>query len=82
MQTTFGSSMIINAGQRRQLKFSETDISVLQWLAHGKHIEDIAMLMEVKETAVRARIGRIKDRIGANTLAGAVAIALRAGFIK
>ncbi len=63
-------------------KFSEKDVSVLQWLADGKQISDIAELMKTQETSIRSRVSRIKDKLGANTLAGAVTLALRGKLIK
>jgi DNA-binding NarL/FixJ family response regulator len=58
------------------------EISVLQWLSFGKRADEIAEILESNENAMKQRIFRIKNKLGANTTAGAIGIAFRSGLIK
>lgn len=58
------------------------EMEVLLWLANGKRFEDIAQIMSIKANAVKRHAFRIRAKIGANTLPGAVAIALRRRIIE
>lgn len=58
-------------------------VAILQWIAHGKHNEEIALLMNLpRPQTVQAHVQRIMDQTGTQTRAAAVAWALRRNLIK
>lgn len=57
-------------------------IQILQYLAHGKRTEDIALLMNTSEPSITRYIVQIMDFTGTATRPSAVAWALRRGLIK
>lgn len=55
---------------------------VLQWVANGKRDAQIASIMgNTTEGAITAHMLRILDRLGAGSRSGAVAIAIRKGWV-
>lgn len=58
-------------------------IAVLQWIAHGKHNGEIALLMNIaSEVAVQEYVRKIMDLTGCASRAAAVAWALRRSLIR
>lgn len=58
-------------------------IAILQWIAHGKRNEEIALLMNLaRPQTVQAHVMRIMEATGTCSRAAAVAWALRRGIIK
>ncbi len=62
-------------------ELSKREIDVLTWLAAGKRYEQIGELINCKPNAVHQRMKRIMDKLGTNTSAGTVAVAIRNGII-
>jgi DNA-binding NarL/FixJ family response regulator len=59
-------------------KLTPKQIAILQWIAHGKHNTEIALLMNIaSERAVQQYLVQIMDLTGTATRAAAVAYALR-----
>lgn len=63
-------------------ELTQIERDVLTWLAHGKRPLDIAEIMCMRANNTHQILHRIKDKLGCNTNAGAVARALRTGLIK
>ena len=57
------------------------ELDVLNWLSHGKSTEDIAQIMAITDRTVNYHVMRIKEKLGVQTRAHAVASAMRAGLI-
>lgn len=57
-------------------------VQIAQYLADGKRNEDIALLMNTSEPAVRNQIARIKDLTGCATAPSIVSWAMRRNLIK
>jgi DNA-binding NarL/FixJ family response regulator len=55
---------------------------ILQGLANGRSQREIAAELHYNEHAIGNRLARIRQRLGANTTAHAVAIALRKRYIR
>lgn len=72
---------LIRAHQR-QFKLSPMEMQVLQLLANGKHADEIAAELGTTKGTIDSCSHRIKNKLGANTSAGAVGFALRRGLIK
>ena len=62
-------------------KLKDQEIETLNWLSHGKSTEDIAQIMGITERTVNYHVMRIKEKLGVETRAHAVANAMRAGII-
>lgn len=60
---------------------SDIELEVVKWLSLGKRQNEIAEIMNVKTNAIHQRIFLIMNKLGTNTSAGIVAIALRRGLI-
>lgn len=82
MNEQITATVMIHHIDRSSAKLSAFDISVLQWLSFGKRIDEVAQILGATENAMKQRIFRIKNKLGANTSAGAVGIAFRTGLIK
>lgn len=67
---------------RVQYTLTQQEIAILQWLSYGKTNRDIACIMRVSVSVVEQKVFKLKNKIAANTQAGAVGIALRNGIIK
>ncbi len=61
---------------------SDREIEVLKLLAEGKTVDDISHLVNKTKAAIYMRVDRIKDKLGAGTMTGAVCLALKYGIIK
>lgn len=61
---------------------TNNELAVLVWCANGKRLSDIGVIMGVSDDVARAISLRIRLKVGAQTIAGAVAIALRRGIIQ
>ena len=70
---------VIAEGSFKKLSISEMD--VLKWLADGKRYDEIAEITGLSLVAVQQKSYRIKNKIGAYTSAGVVAMAIRMGII-
>lgn len=68
--------------KKKPTQLTEIEREVLKWLSLGKRFDDIAVLMSISVNAAHQNVHRIKDKLGANTSAGAVAIALRRRLIE
>lgn len=68
--------------RERSVSLTAKQREVLKWLADGKRYEDIAEITHVCRATVASRVKAMMDKLGANTAAGAVAIALRSGIIN
>lgn len=66
---------------RISFQLDRREIEVLRWLSLGKRNEEIAQIMSLNDNHIRQITYRIRDKLGANTSAGAVGIALRRGLI-
>lgn len=56
---------------------------VLQWVANGKRDWQIASIMgNTTDDAISTHVRKIMDRLGAGSRSGAVAIAVRKGWVK
>ena len=62
-------------------KLKDQEIETLNWLSHGKSTEDIAQIMGITERTVNYHVMRIKEKLGVETRAHAVANAMRSGII-
>ena len=58
------------------------EIEILQWIADGKTLNEIAQCQEVGYWVVSKTISQILDRLGAANSVGAVAIGFRRGLLK
>lgn len=66
-----------------QVTLKHHQVQILQWLAHGKRNEEIALLMNLpRPQTVQAHVMRIMDATGTSSRTAAVAWALRRGLIK
>lgn len=66
-----------------EVSLNHHQVAILQWIAHGKRNEEIALLMNLaRPQTVQAHVMRIMEATGTNSRAGAVAWALRRGLIK
>ena len=63
-------------------EMTDREHGILQWLAYGKKRSEIAELMDCSIGTVYIGMHRIMNKLGANTIVGAVAIAIRKGLIK
>lgn len=63
-------------------KLTKGELEILLWLSNSKRNMDIAAIMEVSTNIIDQRVHVIKNKLGAGTTTGAVAIALRTGVIK
>lgn len=67
----------------REIVLTDAQRAVLQWVAHGKTSQEIALLMNLESPgAVDAYLKRIYDKVGCYTRAAAVAWGLRRGVIS
>lgn len=73
---------IIIDGKERPLGLTPLEMEILAYLANGHRPTEIAVFVGSNRDAVDQKIRTIKDRLGANTQAGAVAIAFRKNIIK
>ena len=60
---------------------SAEDRELLRLLADGRRYEEAAVEFGISKKAIFTRVQRLKDKMGTNTTAGAVAAALREGAI-
>lgn len=58
------------------------EIEVVYWHAQGKRISDIMEILDLKLDAIRQHNFRIKNKLGAQTMSGCVALAIRKGIIQ
>lgn len=63
------------------IKLNPREMEILNWLSLGKQSRDIAELIGIRPNHVGQYVSRIKNKMGAGTAAGAVAIALRTGLL-
>ena len=61
---------------------SDKEVAALSWLSHGKTHIEIAEILGVSHHAIRDRITKAFNKIGANNSACAGGIALRQGIVK
>lgn len=67
----------------REVELKPHQIAILQWSAHGKRNEEIALLMNLaRPQTVQAHVMRIMEATGTSSRTAAVAWALRRGLIK
>jgi LuxR family transcriptional regulator, activator of conjugal transfer of Ti plasmids len=58
------------------------ELEVLMWLSLGKRTIDIAMIMTISRNSVIQHTHRLRTKLGASTVASAVAMALRRNIIE
>lgn len=68
-------------GEAREITISATELELLKLLADGKRSKDIGYFMKASANVVDQRVMQLKNKLGAETNAGAVAIAFRKGWI-
>lgn len=61
---------------------TEAEKAILQQLADGRRHGEIASILAVSTGVIDQRVHIVKNKIGAATTTGAVAMALRHGIIK
>lgn len=69
-------------GKQEAVELSPAQVAILQYVADGKTNEDIALLTNTSEPAIRMRLARIMDMTGTASRAAAVAWALRRNVIR
>jgi LuxR family quorum sensing-dependent transcriptional regulator len=67
---------------RHAYNLSDKEVEALSWLSVGKTHVEIAEILGVSRHAIRDRIIKAFDKIGAHNGTGAVGICLREGIIK
>jgi len=65
-----------------QCQLSEGQVDVLRWLAEGKKADETSSILGISVSTVNMRIHLAKNRTGASTSAGLVAMAIRKGWIQ
>lgn len=68
-------------GKEKNL-LTDSEIEVVKWLSYGKRQSEIAEIMSVKTNAIHQRIYIIMNKLGTNTSAGIVGIALRKKLVE
>ena len=63
-------------------ELSVRELEVLQWIASGQRVADIAATLDLSERTVENHLRRIRQRLQVRTTAGAVTAALRSGAIR
>jgi len=58
------------------------EIEVIQWLAFGKSAGEIAVILSISATTVRAHTRRTLQKLSACNIPHAVAIAFRSGILQ
>jgi DNA-binding CsgD family transcriptional regulator len=75
--TDFLSYININTETKNIRFLSERERTCLFWIAHGKTIEEIALLMQIKTCTVQTYRHRILSKLQCRTVAQAVFLAIR-----
>lgn len=74
---------VAEAASIKEVKLNHHQIAILQWVAHGKRNDEIALLMDIERPQnVQAHLQRIMDATGTSSRAAAVAWALRRNIIE
>ncbi len=61
---------------------SPQEMEVLKWIQQGKDALEIALILEISQSAVRFHISNILEKLNAVNRAHAVAIALEKGMLQ
>lgn len=61
---------------------TEAEVRMVQQIAEGVHIKDIAKFEKVTTESIRQRLLKVYDKLNASNKAHAVAVALREGIIR
>lgn len=74
----------VRTGEEMKVEFSETEIQMLNALADGAKVTEMAPYLDLFYTKwdIRRMMEILRGKMGAKTCAQAVAIALREGVIK
>ena len=64
------------------LKLAARELEVLEHLAQGRTVKEIAALLVISESTVSTYLGRLYTKLEVQSQSGAVAKALRHGLIK
>jgi DNA-binding CsgD family transcriptional regulator len=65
----------------RRARITNRQIEVLRWLAEGKRLSEIAIILGITNRAVQFHLYRITERLDCVTTAQTVALAVRTGLI-
>lgn len=66
---------------RKPVRLNQKEMDILLYLSNGKQYGDIAEILDISRIHVAQHVLRIKNKLGAGTIAGAVGLALRNGII-
>lgn len=61
---------------------TDRQLEVLRWLADGKRPNDVALILGVAKSTIRAHVENIKVALGLDTTVAIVVQAIRNGWIK
>lgn len=62
--------------------FSPLEAEVVTWFSHGKRGFEVSAIIGISEGAVHQHMKRVMDKLGAANTTGAVAAAIRRGYIS
>lgn len=70
------------AQQARETPLSARELEVLQWIASGQRVADVAATLGLSERTVENHLRRIRQRLQVKTTAQAIGAALRSGSLQ
>ena len=73
---------VLMEGSQRRITLSAREQEVLQWAAHGKTVWETGRILSISEKTVEHHMARIRGKLGASTVAHAVAKGLSGKFIN
>ena len=79
----FTARELIEASQNdHETPLTRRELEVLQWIASGKRIADVATTLGLSDRTVENHLRRIRQRLRVKTTAQAIGVALRSGSMK
>jgi DNA-binding CsgD family transcriptional regulator len=74
--------MLDTNGTQTEAPLSASQLEAVRWLSHGKHADEIGMIMGKTKYAVQVLIRDARATVNAATSSSLVAMALRNGWIQ
>ena len=75
-------NLLETAQQDRETPLSARELEVLQWIASGQRVADVAETLGLSERTVENHLRRIRQRLQVKTTAQAIGAALRSGSLQ